>query len=174
MPKILILLQHNDSTIKSTGANILSELSEQCELLWDVCNLLARPCWSIWSWVSGTNWGGNATDCCPPAAQWWEHPMCWCKCIVKTVWTLWDLSNLPERPCWYQFEAVFWAPIGEAMPQIVALLQDKNEYIQGIGAGALSKLSEQCEISAIFLKGHANTNLKLSFGQQLRRQCHRL
>ena len=54
---------------------------------------------SIWSCVSGTNWGGNATDCCSPPGQEWVYPRYGCWCIVKTVWTMWDLSNFLERPC---------------------------------------------------------------------------
>jgi hypothetical protein len=46
------------------------------------------------------------------------------------------------------------------MPQIVALLQDDDKYTQGISANALSKLSEQCETSAICLQIYTDINLK--------------
>ena len=129
----------------------------------------------IWSWVSGANYGSNATDCCTPPGKWHVHQTHWCKCIIKIVWTMWGLSlNLFVRSCWYQFEAEFQTPIRETIPQIVAFLQDDAQYTRDAGVAALSKLSEQCEISAVFLKGHANINLKLSFGHQFRRQCPRL
>jgi len=35
-----------------------------------------------------------------------------------------------------------------AMPQIVALLQENDMFTKRTGANALSKLSEQCEVSA--------------------------
>jgi hypothetical protein len=37
------------------------------------------------------------------------------------------------------------------LPQIVALLQDNNTFTRALSAKALSKLSEQCKISAINL-----------------------
>jgi hypothetical protein len=46
-------------------------------------------------------------------------------------------------------EAEFLGPIGKAMPQIIALLKHDDGATQGAGANALSKLSEQCEISTI-------------------------
>jgi len=73
-----------------------------------------------------------------------------------------------------QFKAEFQAPIEEAMPQIVALLQHNDGETRCAGANALSKLSEHCEITAICPKGHADINLKLCFMHQLGRQCHRL
>ena len=51
------------------------------------------------------------------------------------------------------------------MPQIVAFLQDNDTFIRRTGANALSKLSEQSEISVIPLQCSADINLKLSFRQ---------
>jgi hypothetical protein len=50
-----------------------------------------------------------------------------------------------------KFKAEFHTSIGEAMPQIVALLQDNDMVTRNAGANALSKLSEQCEILGICL-----------------------
>ena len=118
-----------------------------------VCNTMLTL---IWSWVLGTNWRGNPPDCCLPPGWWQIYPKCWCKCIVKTVWTMSDLSNLFVTLCWHQFEAVFQTPIGEAIPKIVALLQHHDRYTQYTGVEALSKLSGQCEISEICLEGNTN------------------
>ena len=130
---------------------------------------------SIWSWISDINWEGNAPDCCPPAAQWQGHPRHRGQYIIKSVWTMWDLQNLLAKPSWCQFEVEFRVPIKAAMPQIVALLQENDMFTKRTGANALSKLSEQCEVSAwIYLLDHADINLKLSFRHQLERQSHRL